>query len=158
MMKRSNEALALRKPKPMRVYGWREWVAFPDLGADHIKAKIDTGARTSALHATHISLREQDGETVVDFVIPALVGRGGRKCTAKHVDRRMIKNTSGNPEERLVIRTMLSIGGRRWPIDVSLTDRAAMRFDLILGRTAIRRHAILVDPGRSFLAGHPLGT
>jgi hypothetical protein len=157
MTKRLSDIATARKPAPMRIYGWREWVAFPELGAVHIKAKIDTGARTSALHATHISLREQDGETVVDFIIPALVGRGGQKCTAKHVDLRMIKNTSGIPEERLVIRTMLSIGGRRWPIDVSLTDRAAMRFDLILGRTAIRRHSILIDPGRSFLAGDPAG-
>lgn len=155
MTKPSSEARAASKSRPVKVFGWREWVAFPDLGADHIKAKIDTGARTSALHATHIELREQDGETVVDFVIPALGGRGGQRCTAQHVDRRMIKNTSGFPEERLVIRTTLAIGGRRWPIEVSLTDRAAMRFDLILGRTAIRRHAILVDPGRSFLAGAP---
>lgn len=156
MTTRSSEPRGARKPRPTAVIGWREWVAFPELGALHVKAKIDTGARTSALHATNITLRDADGEHLVDFEIPVPGRNRGPRYTAKLHDRRMIKNTSGKPEERLIIRTLLNIGGRRWPIDVSLTDRAAMRFDLILGRTAIRRHAMLVDPGRSFLAGDPM--
>lgn len=145
-------AIAVRRPKT--TIGWREWVALPELGIQRLKAKIDSGARTSALHATDIAVRH-DGETmVVDFRVLTETG-ALRACTAPLEDERMIRNTSGQEEHRVVIRTLLSIAGRRWPIDVSLTDRGPMKFDLILGRTAVRRHGLLIDPGRSFLAGEP---
>jgi len=154
--------MTLKKPKASRrpsapvVIGWRETVALPDLGIDAAVAKIDTGARTSALHATRIRHFERDGAQWVRFHVPHAGLAEAIDCEAPLVDSREIKNTSGVPEERLVIATRLTLGGRSWNIDVSLADRAAMSMPLILGRTAIRRHRILVNPGRSFLAA-PVG-
>jgi hypothetical protein len=131
--------------------GWREYVGLPDLGIPNIRAKIDTGARTSALHATRQRIIEQDDGPWVEFHVPVPGTPGSTRCRAKLVDRRHIKNTSGVPEERTVVRTRLVIDSRRWAVEISLADRENMGFDLILGRTAIRRHRILVNPGRSFL-------
>lgn len=139
-----------KKATPM-IIGWREMVALPDLGIDVAIAKIDTGARTSALHATRIRHFARDGAPWVRFHVPHAGLAEAVDCEAPLVDRREIKNTSGIPEERLVISTRLVLGGRQWAIDVSLADRAAMSMPIILGRTAIRRRRILVDPGRSFL-------
>lgn len=144
-----------KKNLPM-IIGWRETVALPDLGIAEAVAKIDTGARTSALHATRIRHFERDGVQWVRFHVPHAGLAEAVDCEAPLVDSREIKNTSGIPEERLVISTLLVLGGRRWAIDVSLADRAAMSMPIILGRTAIRRRRILVDPGRSFLVA-PVG-
>lgn len=133
--------------------GWRERISLPDLGIKAMKAKIDTGARTSALHAIDIERFERDGLNWIGFVVP-LAGRERR--SAPLLETRAIKNTSGVPEKRLVIETTLVIGTRHWLIETSLANRERMGFDLILGRTAIRRRSILVDPSRSFLAGDPL--
>lgn len=152
-MPRDNQPVA-QGEATYTVVGWREWIALPELGVRRLKAKIDTGARTSALHATRMQIRREASAVFVDFVIPT-IGQGEHRCTAPLIDQRSIKNTGGVEEIRLVVRTMLSINGRRWPIDLSLTNRESMRFDLILGRTAIRRHRLLVDPSKSFLAGEP---
>ena len=141
-----------RKPE---VLGWREFVGLPDLGIERMRAKIDTGARTSALHAVGQERIWRGGVEWVGF----LLSGSGRSC-AKRVearihDERNIKNTSGIPERRLIIRTTLLIGRHRWHVDVSLADRERMGFDLILGRTAIRGRGVLVDPGHSFLLGPP---
>ncbi|PRX37607.1 Uncharacterized conserved protein [Meinhardsimonia xiamenensis] len=138
------------------VVGWRERVALPELGLDLLPAKIDTGARTSALHATHIVEFERDGRRWVRFHIPHASGVHARDCVAPLADRRRVKNTGGVPQERHVIETLLVLGRRRWRIEVTLADRAEMRHPLILGRTAIRRHRLLVDPGRSWLWGAPV--
>lgn len=135
--------------------GWREFIGLPDLGIPKFRAKIDTGARTSALHATNLKLVEGDGETTVQFHVPVPGTPRTTRCVCPLVDRRAIKNTSGQPEERYIIRTTLVLGKRRWPIEVSLADREKMGFDLILGRTAVRNRKILVNPGRSYLAGLP---
>lgn len=140
--------------KDLQRIGWREWVSLPDLGIPEMKAKIDTGARTSALHAIDIETLRRDGEDWVSFVVPR-VGRTRR--SARLIDQRDIKNTSGIPESRMIVETTLLLGKHRWRIEASLANRERMEFDLILGRTAIRRHALLVDPGRSFLAGPPVG-
>ncbi|MCA8882872.1 MAG: ATP-dependent zinc protease [Rhodobacteraceae bacterium] len=134
--------------------GWRERVALPDLGIHEMKAKIDTGARTSALHAVEVQTFQRDGHDWASFVVPLL---GRERRSARLVDQRPIKNTSGIPETRLVVETTLLLGAHRWRIEASLANREKMEFDLILGRTAIRRHKLLVDPGRSFLAGPPVG-
>lgn len=136
---------------PMHI-GWREFVSLPDLGINSLKAKIDTGARTSALHATDIERFERDGMDWVSFFVPQ-AGLG--RCSVPLLDTRAIKNTSGIPEKRLIIQTALVIGTRHWVIETSLANRERMGFDLILGRTAIRRRGVLVDPSRSFLAGDP---
>ncbi|MFC3052928.1 ATP-dependent zinc protease family protein [Kordiimonas pumila] len=136
------------------VIGWREHIAFPDLNIPVIRAKIDTGARTSALHATHIKPVTINGAPWVEFCVP--IGKLKRQCCFPLCDVRAIKNTSGVPEERYVIETLLVMGKRRWHIEVSLADRENMGFDLILGRTSIRGRHIMVDPGKSFLVGPPV--
>jgi hypothetical protein len=138
------------------IIGWREYIALPDLGLARVHAKIDTGARTSSLHAMQIKQFERDGAPWVRFHIPHHSGLRARDCEAPLVDERAVKNTSGTPESRLVISTLLVIGRRRWHIDVTLADRGGMTMPIILGRTAIRRHGILVDPGRSNLVGPPV--
>ncbi len=138
-----------------QVIGWRENVALPELSIGQIKAKIDTGARTTALHAEGIEEFWRYGHPWVRFLTPPYHGEDCEPVSARIIDRRAIKNTSGVPQTRLVIHTILVLGNRHWGIDVSLTDRKEMGFDLILGRTAVRRHGLLVDPGRSFLVGPP---
>lgn len=133
------------------VIGWREVVALPGLGLGQIAAKVDTGARTSALHAEQVEIFDRDGIMHARFFVPHAGIEKSVRCVAPIVDNRAIKNTSGNPEDRIVVRTLLVLGGRRWSIDLSLADRQAMAFPLILGRTAIRGRRILVHPGRSNL-------
>ena len=146
----------VRKARQTLVIGWRERVGLPDLGVAEMKAKIDTGARTSALHAGDVSPFDRDGEQWVSFLPIIADAPTSRRIEARLVDQRGIKNTSGVVDERLVIITQMRLGARQWPIEVSLANRESMEFDLILGRTALRRRAILVDPGKSFLAGPPV--
>jgi len=133
------------------VIGWRECVGLPDLGLARIEAKIDTGARTSALHAEDVETFMRDDGPWVRFHVPHGDRVHATDCTAKLVDMRHVKNTSGEPDERLVIETMLVLNRRRWHIEVTLADRTNMTLPLILGRTAVRRHRVLVDPGKSHL-------
>lgn len=137
------------------VIGWRELIALPDFAIKAMLAKIDTGARTSALHAVDQKIFERDGARWVGFVIPVPGRLGRRRVEAAVLDERDIKNTSGVPERRLIIRTTLLLGRHRWHIECSLANRERMEFDLILGRTAVRRRGLLVDPGHSFVLGPP---
>lgn len=139
----------------MTEIGWREHVSLPDLGIATLRAKIDTGARTSALHAVDIEVFDQDGHAWVGFHVPLPGKPRWKRCTARLVDQRPIKNTGGIPEHRYVVETTLILGHRHWRIEVSLADREKMEFDLLLGRTAIRGRRMLINPGRSFLAGPP---
>ncbi len=136
--------------------GWREWIGLPELQIASIKAKIDTGARTSALHAVDLQPLVLGGENWIEFHVPRPGVPRSERCRARIVDERKIKNTSGVPELRCVVSTTLILGPRHWHIEVSLADRERMEFDIILGRTAIRRHEILVDAGSSYLAGPPV--
>lgn len=147
-----------QKRRPHEIIGWREYVGLPDLGIPRIAAKIDTGARTSALHAVEQREFERDGARWVEFMVPLHNRRTAQRICKPVIDERDVKNTGGIPERRLIIRTLLLIGRRKWQIDVSLADRAKMEFDLILGRTAIRRRRILIDPGHSFLLDDQDGT
>ena len=113
------------------------------------------GARTSALHADHIQSFERDGWPWVRFHTRFDDDARDLDVECPIEDRREVKNTSGVPEERIVIRTRFRIAGRSWPIDLSLTDRGDMRFRMIVGRTALRGHNIVVHPGRRNLAGPP---
>ena len=156
-MPRSRAPTSLKR-RSFQSIGWREWIGLPDLGIVGIKAKIDTGARTTALHAVEIErTAHPDGTHWLAFTVPAGNGHGTLRVEAPMVEEREVKNTSGVPDPRPVIRTTLSLGRRRWPIEVTLADRTEMGFDVILGRTAIRRRGILVDPGRSWLARPPKG-
>ncbi len=151
-MKGSRKAPTRREPE---IVGWRELVALPDLGITEVRAKIDTGARTSALHAKHIETFERDGMNHVRFHVPASRRHKAFKIETPVHDERAIKNTSGIPETRIVVKTLLVLGRHRWIVDVSLANREQMEFDLILGRTALRGRRLLVNPGKSFVAGSP---
>ena len=144
-----------RTPRGPEIIGWREHIALPEFGLSKLPAKIDTGARTSALHAVDQTVIDLDGVHWAEFSIPVGNRRSSTRVRAPLVDEREIKNTSGVPELRLVVRTTLHMGRHRWKIEVSLANREKMEFDLILGRTAIRKRGILVDPGRSFVLGPP---
>lgn len=141
-----------RRRPPDLIVGWREWVGLPALNIDAIRAKIDTGARSSSLHAKKIELFEQDGQNWVRFevVLDRAHERGRIPCVAPVSDIRSIKNSFGVSEERVIIRTLLQISSGVWPVEVSLADRENMTFPALLGRTALRKHAV-VDPGRSYL-------
>lgn len=120
-----------------------------------MRTKIDTGARTSALHVGDLSFFEREGVKWVRFTIPASELHHSTHVEVPLHDERPIKNTSGVPENRPIIEVLMKLGQRRWRIEVSLADRSNMGFDMILGRTAIRRRKLLVNPGRSFLLGEP---
>ncbi len=135
-------------------FGWREWVGLPDLGIRQIKAKVDTGARTSALHAFEVRPFSADGRERVEFLMHPIQKNTDTvvTCTADVLESRVVTDSGGHKEERFVIATTLSIGKFTWPIEVTLTSRDDMLFRMLLGRTAMRNRA-RVDPARSYLVG-----
>ena len=134
--------------------GWREWIALPDLRLSWIKVKVDTGARTSALHARDIDYFEKDGCDWVRFYLNPVArsDQAGRLCEARIIEFREVTDSGGNTERRAVIRSTMHIGKFCAPIDITLTDRSTMRFLMLLGRTALPKDAIVL-PRRSFLHG-----
>lgn len=144
----------MHSKKPPLVIGWIEHISLPELGLLNIRAKVDTGARTSALHATEISPFQKDGELWVRFVAQLHDEAPNVRVEAPVYDIREIKNTGGVPQERIVIRAALHIAGQSWPISVSLTDRSKMRFPMIVGRTALKKHNIAVHTRRTNLTAN----
>lgn len=135
-------------------FGWREWVGLPDIGIRQIKAKVDTGARTSALHAFEVRPYSEHGRDRVEFRIHPRQKDFDTviTCNADILDTRTVTDSGGHKEERYVIETTLTIGKQSWPIEVTLTSRDDMLFRMLLGRTAIKNRAI-VNPARSYLVG-----
>jgi len=133
------------------ILGWEEWVALPDLGLPSIKAKVDTGAKTSALHASLIETFGPREAPMARFVVHPVPGREdiAVTCSCPIVGRREVTSSNGDRENRLVIAANLQIGGRAWPIEATLTNRAAMSYRMLLGRQAIRPD-VFVDPTSSF--------
>jgi ribosomal protein S6--L-glutamate ligase len=133
------------------ILGWEEWVALPELGLPAIKAKVDTGARTSALHAAFVEPFGSTRAPMVRFGVQPIPRRADVEivCTARVVDKRAVTSSNGEREERYVIETPLRIGERQWPIEVTLTNRDTMSYRMLLGRQAIAE-GVLVDPGASF--------
>ncbi len=134
-----------------KIIGWMEYVDLPDLPLNDIKAKIDTGALTSALHAMDITRFERDGHPWVAFLTEGTQTNGLVRIEAPIKERRDIKNTSGVPENRIVIRTTIRMDAETWPLDVSLTDRTNMKFQMIVGRAALKQHSIAVHTNRAHL-------
>lgn len=145
------------KASDMLRVGWREWVRLTDLGVAGIKAKIDTGARTSALHAFAIEPFRRKGALWVRFEVHPIQRSSAIKikCEARAIDERAVRNSGGAVERRYIIETPLMLGDRAWPIELALANRDQMGFRMLLGRTALDGRA-LIEPGRSFIAGpHP---
>jgi hypothetical protein len=142
-----------RAKVPPAVIGWREWVALPDLGLARLKAKVDTGARTSALHAFAVRALP-DGR--VRFRLHPLHRDAGAtvECVAPLVGHRWVRSSTGHRTRRPVVLTRLVVGGLSWPVEVTLVRRDVMGFRMLLGRRALRRR-VMVDPSRSHLAGRP---
>ncbi|GHA42834.1 alpha-L-glutamate ligase [Amylibacter ulvae] len=132
--------------------GWEEWLALPDLGLPALKAKIDTGARTSALHAFNIEPFGTASKPRVRFVIQPIPGRDDLEviCSADVIDRRDVTSSNGESELRYVVRTNMQIGDHKRPIEITLTDRANMAYRMLLGRQALGDD-IVVNPSESFI-------
>jgi ribosomal protein S6--L-glutamate ligase len=131
--------------------GWEEWISLPGLGLPAMKAKVDTGARTSALHAFDIEPFGPKDAPKVRFSVHPIAGEEELSipCSADVIDRREVTSSNGETELRYVIRTEISVGEHRWPIEVTLTDRAGMAYRMLLGRKALGEET-LVSPGESF--------
>lgn len=138
-------------PSPIRL-GWEEWLGLPDLGLPALRAKVDTGAKTSALHAFDISRCGTPDAPRVTFKVHPIPGNDMRDvaCSAAMIDEREVISSNGERESRPVIETTLDVGGERWPIEVTLTDRAGMTTRMLLGRQALT-HRVIVEPARRFL-------
>lgn len=136
------------------IVGWREWVGLPDLGIKRIKAKVDTGARTSALHAFDLRIFTEKGVKMVWFAIHPIQKKTDivTECTAEILDQRWVSDSGGHREKRYVILSTLLLGDRQWPIEMTLTNRDNMKFRMLLGRTAMENR-IIVDPEASYIQG-----
>ena len=133
------------------VIGWREWVGLPELGIDALKAKVDTGARTSALHAYAVE-RVEPGRVRFKVHPHQRDDLASVDAEADLVDERLVRSSSGAAELRPVVRTLLAVGGERFEAEFTLTDRALLGFRMLLGREAIRSRFV-VDPGSSYRCG-----
>lgn len=138
------------KEKP--IIGWREWVILPKLHVEKIKAKVDTGARTSSLHAFDLKFSKRKGEDYVSFNIHPIQKDSEITipCKAKVIDYRKVKSSNGQSEMRPVILVDVILGNEKWPIELTLTNRDEMGFRMLLGRTALKKK-FLIDPGKSYL-------
>ena len=141
---------------PLIIIGWREWLSLPDLGIPRIKAKIDTGARSSSLHAYEIQRFEQQGCSLVRFKVHPVQRRDAVSvsCVAEVHDVRSVRSSSGEAADRIVIQTPVRWMGETWTVDLTLADRSQMGFRMLIGREAVRGR-MLVDPGRSYFGGRP---
>jgi hypothetical protein len=135
------------------VIGWREWIALPDLGIAAIKPKIDTGARSSSLHAFNMETFERAGATWVRFDVHPLQRNSETsvRVEARVLEFRHIRSSSGHQSLRPVIRTAVALAGKKWSVELTLAARDEMGFRMLLGREAVRGR-FMVDPDRSYLA------
>ena len=135
-----------------KTIGWREWVRLPELDDAPIKAKVDTGARSSALHTHQQQPFEHNGKPWIRFWLD---DERDAVCEAPILDQRRVRNSGGQQEMRFTILTSVELGNDRWPIELTLTNRSRMGFPMLLGRTAVTRR-FLVDAGASFVQSKAL--
>lgn len=143
---------ARRVLKPALVVGWREWLKLPDLCKTPIKVKVDTGARSSSLHAFNVEVIDENGQQVVHFDIHPIQNSTDKtvRVSSPLIEYRIIRSSSGHEERRPVIRTHARFGVTTWPIEITLTNRDQMGFRMLLGRRATA-HRFIVDPAKSFV-------
>ncbi len=151
-----DEAKPREQNTPPHVIGWREWVAFPELGVDNIIAKMDTGAKSSVIHAFSIKEVEIKGVRSVEFHLHPAQGTNTPEifCRAPVIGQRTIRSSNGQTEQRYVIQTQIQLGEKNLEIELTLSNRAEMDYRLLLGRDALREKYI-VDPNASYLLGEP---
>lgn len=140
-----------RQRKEKKIIGWREWIELPQLGITAVKAKIDTGATTSSLHAIHIERFRRDGKDFARFQVHPL--QKNSKVTiqaeAPLVEYRSVRSSSGHQSSRPVILTQIALFDEIWPIELTLANRDEMGFRMLIGRRAMKKR-FLVDPGASY--------
>lgn len=150
MTKKVKNLVAKTKP----LIGWQEFCSLPDLGLPVVKAKIDTGAKTSALHAFDIRVVVKGGEKFVRFKVqPLQRNKLAVECVAPLVEKRYVISSNGEREKRFVINTTIVVGERSFNAELTLTSRHKMAFRMLLGRGALRKAKVAVDPTKSFLMG-----
>lgn len=139
------------------VLGWREWVALPGLGVDAVRAKVDSGARSSSLHVDTLESFERDGREWVRFSLhPGERGSGTVcACEAPVLERRPVTDSGGHTTLRVFVHTDIVLAGSRYTIEINLTNRRGMLFPMLLGRTALADRFV-IDPAASFLLGEPV--
>ncbi len=146
----------MTSPPSNTIAGWREWVSLPSIGVPWLKAKLDTGARTSAIHAFDLEEFERDGIPWVRYSVHPWQRSGEDSVVAESpiLDRRGVRSSSGHTEDRLVVMMELSLVGHRVDAEMTLSRRDEMGFRMLVGREALRG-GFLVDPGRSYVGGRP---
>lgn len=149
-----NEKKPTRRRSDLPRIGWREWIALPDFGIDAVKAKVDTGARTSSIHALHIEPYESDGKSRVRFQIHPLQRDAHTTAAvdAEVIEYRHVRSSTGHASLRPVVVTTVRLYDVCWEIELTLTSRDQMGFRMLLGREAVRGR-FLIDASKSFLAG-----
>ena len=150
-----NQSKPIIQPSQQLTVGWKEWLSLPTLGIQCIKAKIDTGARTSALHAFDVETYKIRGRYHIQFKIHPVQKNETIlvNCESAIFDKRYVVDSGGHRELRFVIKTPIVLGGMMWPIEITLTNRDSMGFRMLLGRTAMKKR-LIVDPSRSHLLPH----
>ncbi|ALS96921.1 ATP-dependent zinc protease [Lacimicrobium alkaliphilum] len=138
----------------MQTLGWREWGALPGLGIDKIKMKVDTGAKTSCLHAFKLEPFDKEGENWVRIYLHPHQNddQTEQVCEAPVMEQRTVRDSGGHEELRYVIETVLEMAGQRFEVELTLTNRDSMRFRMLLGRQAMEGR-FMVDPQESYLSG-----
>lgn len=136
--------------------GWREWASLPELGIKRLKAKIDSGARTSCLHTFSLEPFKKNGKKWIRFGIHPFQRNTDKEviCEAEIVDERIVTDSGGHSEMRYVIKTLLVLDNKSWPVEITLTNRDSMRFRMLIGRTAMKNR-IHIHPDSSYICGKP---
>ncbi|BAZ44217.1 hypothetical protein NIES4102_12250 [Chondrocystis sp. NIES-4102] len=155
MFNPQNDYQSLKKSHITPILGWREIITLPKLGIEQIKVKIDTGARSSALHAFAIKELQKDGKSIIRFQVHPIQRNNHYTVTAEAelLEYRKIRNSGGTTQLRPVVKTWVKLGEYQWSIELTLTNRDVMGFRMLLGRQAVRNR-FLIDAGKSFLQSH----